>query len=130
MKNEYTIEMFYDGDCPLCVRETRFLQKLDRRQRIKFTNIAGPGFDPQDLGKSYTDLMAEIHGRLSDGRWVTGVEVFRRLYASVGLGPLVLITRLPLVRQLMDVGYKAFARNRLKLTGRCDNTCSLTASNQ
>lgn len=128
MKNKFTIEMFYDGDCPLCVRETSFLKKLDRRERIKFTNIAAPDFSSQVTGKSHADLMAEIHGRLPDGSWVTGVEVFRRLYTSVGFGPLVMITRLPLIRQLLNVGYKLFARNRLKLTGRCDSTCPLPAS--
>lgn len=130
MNNEFTIEMFYDGDCPLCMRETRFLQKLDRRQRIRFTNIADAYFDPAAIGKTHAELMAEIHGRLPDGSWVTGVEVFRRLYASVGLGPLVLLTRLPVIKQLMNVGYRLFARNRLQLTGRCDGTCTLPVPNQ
>jgi predicted DCC family thiol-disulfide oxidoreductase YuxK len=130
MNNEFTIEMFFDGDCPLCMRETRFLQKFDRGQRIRFTDIADPEFDPSSVGKTQGDLMAEIHGRLPDGSWVTGVEVFRRLYASIGLGPLVLLTRLPLIKQLMNVGYRWFARNRLRLTGRCDGTCSVAAPKQ
>jgi predicted DCC family thiol-disulfide oxidoreductase YuxK len=130
MSNDFTIEMFYDGDCPLCMRETRFLQKLDRRHRIRFANIAAPDFDPESVGKTHADLMAEIHGRLPDGTWITGVEVFRRLYASVGLGPLVQLTRLPFIKQLMNAGYRLFARNRLKLTGRCDGRCALPASKQ
>ena len=40
--------------------------------------------------------------------------------------PLVWLTRLPIVRQLLDLGYAAFARNRLRLTGRCTSACSLT----
>lgn len=130
MNNEFTIEMFYDGDCPLCMREMRFLWKLDRRQRIRFTNIADADFKPAAVGKTHADLMSEIHGRLPDGSWVTGVEVFRRLYASVGLGPLVLLTRLPVIKQLMNVGYRLFAQNRLKLTGRCDGTCTLPTPNR
>ena len=27
-------EVFYDGECPLCVREIRMLRRLDRRGRI------------------------------------------------------------------------------------------------
>jgi len=38
----------------------------------------------------------------------------------LGLGILVAPTRLPGVRQLLDVAYRWFARNRLRLTGRCD----------
>jgi len=69
--------------------------------------------------------MAQMHGRLPDGTWLQGVEVFRRLYAAVGFGPLVLLSRLPLISQLRDWGYAVFARNRLRLTGRCTATsCS------
>lgn len=75
--------MFYDGDCPLCMRETRMLSRMDRSQRILFTNIAAAEFDASSLGKRGEKLMAEIHGRLPDGTWVTGVEVFRRLYTAV-----------------------------------------------
>jgi predicted DCC family thiol-disulfide oxidoreductase YuxK len=79
MKSEFAIEMFYDGDCPLCVREQQLLHRLDRKQQIRFTDISAPEFDPSAAGKSLDDLMAEMHGRLPDGSWVTGVEVFRRL---------------------------------------------------
>ena len=46
-------------------------------------------------------------------------EVFRRLYAAVGSGPLVFLSRLPLISQVLDWSYAVFARNRLRLTGRC-----------
>ena len=59
----------------------------------------------------------------TDGTWVTGVEVFRRLYAAVGFGPVVRLTRLPLIKQMLNVGYTVFAKNRLKLTGRCTEEC-------
>ena len=65
--------------------------------------------------------MAEIHARLPDGSVIRGVEVFRRLYAAVGFGPLVALTRLPGISQLLDAAYGLFAKNRLRLTGRCDD---------
>jgi predicted DCC family thiol-disulfide oxidoreductase YuxK len=119
MSEPYRVEVFFDGDCPLCVREIDMLRKLDRRGRIRFTDIAARGFDPAAHGTTMDALMAEIHGRLPDGTWITGVEVFRQLYAAVGLGPAVAVTRLPGVRGALDVGYRLFAKNRLKLTGRC-----------
>ena len=51
-----------------------------------------------------------------------GVEVFRRLYTAIGLGPLVWATRLPIVSGLLDWGYRFFARNRLRWTGRCSDS--------
>ena len=106
----HKIEMFYDGDCPLCLRETRLLRRLDSKGRIGFINIAAEDFDASDVGKTQQKLMAEMHGRLSDGSWVTGVEVFRRLYAAVGFGWLVAPTRLPVIRTILDLGYQVFAK--------------------
>ena len=125
MKSSRTIEMFYDGHCPLCLRETRLLDRMDRHDRIRFTNIADSNFDAASVGKTQDELMTEMHGRLSDGSWVTGVEVFRRLYSAVGFGPIVMLTRLPIIKQLLNVGYDVFARNRLRLTGRCTENCGI-----
>ena len=118
------VEVFYDGDCPLCRREIKMLRRRDRAGRVRFTDLAAADFDPAtvvgpDGPLTRGRLMAEIHGRLPDGTLVTGVEVFRRLYAAVGLGWLAAATRLPIVRQLLDGLYAVFARNRLRLTGRC-----------
>ena len=116
----YHFEVFFDGDCPLCRREIDFLKRLDRKERVRFTDIAAEEFDPRRYGKVMSELMAEIHGRLPDGAWVTGVEVFRRLWAAIGYGWLVGPTRLPGVRHALDGAYRVFAKNRLRLTGRCN----------
>jgi predicted DCC family thiol-disulfide oxidoreductase YuxK len=119
-------EVFFDGECPLCIREIGLLRRLDRRGRIRFTDISSPAFDPSPLGVDAATLMARIHGRLPSGRLVEGVEVFRQLYAAVGLGPLVALTRLPGVSHLLDAAYAWFAKNRLRLTGRCTpETCAV-----
>lgn len=118
------VEVFFDGACPLCRREIETLRRWDRQQKIRFTDIAAPDFRPEELGKTREELMAEIHGRLPDGTWLKGVEVFRRLYAAVGFRAAVWISRLPGISQILDLGYAAFARNRLRLTGRChDQVC-------
>lgn len=120
------IEVFFDGGCPLCLREINFLKRRDRHGKIKFTDIDAPSFRPEICGKTYDELMARIYGRLPDGTWITGVEVFRRLYSAVGFGPLVMLTRLPVISQIMDLGYHVFAKNRLRLTGRCTaQSCSV-----
>lgn len=123
------VEVFFDGACPLCVREINFLKRRDKRQRVRFTDIADPSFDPDSLGLPWETFMAKIHGRLPDGRWIEGVEVFRRLYGAVGLGWLLAPTRVPGLKQLADLAYRVFARNRLRWTGRCDaNGCALPRS--
>jgi predicted DCC family thiol-disulfide oxidoreductase YuxK len=121
----HTVEVFYDGECPLCMREIRLLRWLDRKHRIRFTDIAAADFKATEFGKTPADFMDEIHGRLPDengtpGEWIIGVEVFRQLYAAVGFGWLVWPTRLPLISHFLDFGYQVFAKNRLRLTGRCN----------
>jgi predicted DCC family thiol-disulfide oxidoreductase YuxK len=116
---DWKIEVFYDGDCPLCRREIDMLRRLDRRHQIRFTNIATSEFRASDFGVSWDDLMSEIHGRLPDGTWVRGVEVFRKLYAAIGWTPVVWISRLPIIAGLLDRAYRLFARNRLRWTRRC-----------
>ena len=125
---DFDIEVFYDGGCPLCMREIRMLKGRDRRQRIRFVDIAADGFDAASVGLTWETLMDRIHCRLPDGTLVEGVEVFRRLYTAVGFGPLVALTRLPGITQLLNLAYHAFAKNRLRLTGRCvDGACELHA---
>jgi len=124
MNPQFEFSVFFDGECPLCVREIRMLQRLDREKKIEFVDISRPDWRPEELGLSMDELMKEIHGRLPDGTLVKGVEVFRRLYSAVGFSRSVAVSRLPIVRQGLDVAYRLFAKNRLRLTGRCvDDTC-------
>ncbi len=117
--SDFAVELFYDGDCPLCMREVRLMRRLDKAGVLRLTDLHTVGSDDVE-GRSFEALMARMHGRLRDGRWVTGVEVFRQAYAAVGFRRLVAISRLPGVRQLLDLAYHVFAKNRLRLTGRCD----------
>lgn len=126
MKPSWQIRVLYDGECPLCTREIRFLERCDRgRGRVDFEDIAAPAFDPTVYGLDTDALMARIHGVLPDGSVVEGLEVFRRVYAGVGLGWLVAPTRWPILRSVTELAYRVFASNRLRWTGRaprCEST--------
>lgn len=125
------LEVFFDGACPFCAREVSLLRCLDLRDRILFTDIAGSGFSPERAGVPLETLMARIHARLADGTLVDGVEVFRRIHDLLGFGPLVAVTRLPGLSHLLDAGYAWFARNRMRLAGRCeDGRCGLPGEPQ
>jgi predicted DCC family thiol-disulfide oxidoreductase YuxK len=124
--SDFDVEVFFDGDCPLCVREIELLRKLDKQtQRIRFTDIQAADFSPEGVGLSFPELMRRIHGRLPSGELIEGTEVFRRLYAAVGFRRAVAFSRWPGVSQLLDAGYSLFAKNRLRVTGRCtDEICN------
>ena len=98
------------------------LKRMDTRGKIKFTDIAAPEFEPSFYGTDLDTLMAEIHARRRDGKWIRGVEVFRQLYSAVGFGCLVDFSRLPILSQFIGLGYRVFAKNRLRIAGRCDSS--------
>lgn len=120
------LEVFFDGECPLCRREIDGLRRFDRRRAICFTDIAVPSFDAASHGRTRAELMGRIHARARDGEWITGVEVFRRMYEAIGLGALVGWTRVRPVDAVLGRAYLVFARNRLRWTGRpCEEgTCA------
>jgi predicted DCC family thiol-disulfide oxidoreductase YuxK len=118
-REQWQIRVLFDGECPLCRREIRMLERLDRgRGYIDLEDISQPGFDPAAYGLDGERVMAQIHGVLPDGSAIEGLEVFRRVYAAVGLGWLMAPTRWPLLRDVSEAGYRIFARNRLRWTGR------------
>ncbi len=125
-----SVEVFYDGDCPLCSREVAFLRGRARHGEIQWTDITAPGFDARSQGFTQAELMSEIRGRTSDGTHVSGVEVFRQIYAALGFTRLVSLSRLAPIDWVLRAAYRVFARNRLKLTGRCDSACSVTPHSQ
>lgn len=120
LASDFDVELFFDGDCPLCMREVRLLQRLDKHERLRLTDLTTASPE-QTQGRSHRELMERMHGRLPDGAWIDGVEVFRRAYAAVGFRWLVAATRIAGIRHLLDIAYTLFAKNRLRLTGRCDD---------
>lgn len=113
--NAWRFKLLYDGECPLCCREVRFLQKRNRNGWLAFEDIAAPGFDPTVYHTTREELMGFIHGVFPDGRIVKKVEVFREAYRAIGLGWLLAPTSWPGLRWLADCGYGWFARNRLSI---------------
>lgn len=116
------VTMFFDGACPICSREARFLMKRNRAGHIKFEDTSRPGFDPKAFGIP-TDTNRVIHGLLPDGTVIRGMEVFRAVYKAIGLGFLMAPTGWPILRPIFDAFYLIFAKNRMrigKLFGRCE----------
>ena len=106
-------EVFYDGQCPLCKREIDMIRRKDKHGRLKLIDIAAVNFQ-LPAGKDLHGMMKEIHGRNANGDYVVGVDVFREIYSRLGFGWLVKISRFPILRQALDVGYRIFAYLRFK----------------
>jgi predicted DCC family thiol-disulfide oxidoreductase YuxK len=124
------VQVFYDGACPLCSREVRHYRKRDREGRIDWIDIARPDFRPEDFGLDLQRLQQVMHARLPDGRVVTQVGAFVKIWEALPWSPftglLRLILKIPGMLALANLFYRAFARNRYRLTGRCTpESCTL-----
>ncbi|MGK7954763.1 MAG: thiol-disulfide oxidoreductase DCC family protein [Crocosphaera sp.] len=118
----WKVELLYDGDCPLCMREVRFLQKKDQgRGLVNLVDIADENYNPDDhFGVDYQSAMGRIHAILPDGTILTDIEAFRHVYEVLGMGWVYAITKLPIVGKVANWAYSIWAKLRLPLTGRPD----------
>ena len=128
--NLWRFKILYDGECPLCRREVRFLQSRNRRGHLAFEDITAPGFDPTVYHKTPYELMGAIHGVFPDGRVINKVAVFREAYRAVGLGWLLAPTGWPGLRWCANKFYEWFAPRRIaigRIFGRnCETgTCAI-----
>lgn len=112
------LAVFYDGDCPLCRREIDFVRDRDERNQLQLINISTADFEATPHGTTHDALMGQMHVRREDGEWVRGADAFREIYGTLGYRKLIGLSRLPILRTIIDWGYVLFARNRLWITGR------------
>ena len=130
-KSDWKIKLLYDGECPLCLKEVRFLKKRDAgRGLVAFVDIADDNYAPNENGGiDYETAMGRIHAVLPDGKVIRDVEVFRRVYEVLGMGWVYAITKVPIIGAIANSLYKIWAKFRLSLTGRPD-LATVVASRQ
>ncbi|MEC4818816.1 MAG: DUF393 domain-containing protein [Scytonema sp. PMC 1069.18] len=116
----WKIKLLYDGECPLCLREVNFLQRRDAgRGLVAFVDIADDNYRPEENGGiDFETAMGRIHAVLADGTVIKNVEVFRRVYETLGMGWIYAVTKLPIIGAIVDKLYGIWADWRLALTGR------------
>src|SRR5687768_9267264 len=100
--NERHFKLLYEGECPLCMGEVRWLKRCTGRGRLAFEDVSAAEFDPGQYGLTREELLREIHGVCPDGQMVRGMEVFRRAYKAVGLGWPLAPTGWPVLRWIFD----------------------------
>ena len=128
---DFKLTFLYDGACPLCLRETKFLKKKDSSKFIKFVDISNNYMPVNFKNISYSEAMSNLHGILSSGEIIYGVDVLAYSYELVGLGWIYYPTKLPIISNLIRFLYKYWAKYRLNLTGRgnleklCQSQCKI-----
>tara|TARA_A100001011_G_scaffold291235_1_gene302808 strand:+ start:911 stop:1255 length:345 start_codon:yes stop_codon:yes gene_type:complete len=95
-------KVYYDESCYVCSLEINAVRNRGESCGIEFVDISSPDF------KNSNDYESEMIGEF-DGRQTIGVETFREMYDKMGFSKSVYISRLPLIRNIVNIGYKIFA---------------------
>jgi predicted DCC family thiol-disulfide oxidoreductase YuxK len=119
------LNILYDSKCNVCKWEIDFLRKRDEQLhgsnhvRLKFTDLESEKYDEADPANGQIDYetgMKAIHGITPEGIVLVGVPVFEQAYQQVGLGWLFFMTKIPILKTVLDFGYDVFAKYRTRIT--------------
>ena len=87
MKTNFTehraINVYFDGDCPLCSREINFYKKQEGADSINWIDVTESNIDklPPDLDQE--SAMSRFHVITEKGNLVSGGEAFSSLWLSL-----------------------------------------------
>ncbi|WP_026009208.1 MULTISPECIES: thiol-disulfide oxidoreductase DCC family protein [unclassified Sphingomonas] len=113
MSEAELLTVWYDGGCPLCVREIAAMRRLDRRGRLCFVDVGDESVAcPINRG----DLLARFHVSDAHGRFFHGAAAFAAMWRAIPLfRPLGLAAQAPGMTWLLERFYRAFLRVRPRL---------------
>ena len=113
-RNTPAVTVWFDGGCPLCVREISLMRRLDRRQRIEFIDVTGDS-NVSACPLDRETLLARFHAREA-GQIVSGAEAFAAMWRAIPwLRPLGLIARNRVVLAVLEKLYGWFLLVRPRL---------------
>ena len=99
-------KVYYDESCYVCSLEINAVRKKGESCGIEFIDISSSEF--QHARADDRDYDTEMVGEF-DGEETVGIETFRKMYEKMGFHKSVFVTRLPLIRNIFDIGYWVFA---------------------
>jgi predicted DCC family thiol-disulfide oxidoreductase YuxK len=103
---------WYDGACPLCMREIALMRRLDKRSAITFIDVAEEDVScPIDR----TLLLARFHVS-ENGTLLSGAAAFAAMWRAIPLlRPIGLAARNPIILAVLERAYLLFLSIRPRL---------------
>jgi predicted DCC family thiol-disulfide oxidoreductase YuxK len=99
------VTVWYDSDCPMCIREISLMRRLDKRHRINFVEIQTAVGCP--IGTD--ELMKRFHAQERGEPIVSGAAAFAAMWRAVPvLRPLGLLARFRPVLWILERLYRGF----------------------
>lgn len=112
--NGKRVSVWFDGACPLCVREIALMRRLDRRRALDFIDVTDATRASCPIDRAA--LLARFHAREGDGPLLSGAAAFAAMWRAIPLlRPLGLLARSGLVLSLLEQLYLGFLKVRPRL---------------
>ena len=104
------LTVWYDGACPLCIREIALMRRLDKLQRIAFADVTEPStVCPLDRNL----MLARFHATTDQGETLSGAAAFAAMWREIPpLRPLGLMAQNRVVLALLERTYTLFLKVR------------------
>ena len=104
--------VWYDGACPLCIREIAFMRRIDSRRAIEFLDIA-PADAVCPLDREL--MLARFHAS-EDGVILSGAAAFAAMWRAIPLlKPLGFLARNAVILDILERLYLRFLKIRPRL---------------
>jgi len=121
----WDLSVYFDGACPLCIREVNYYQRHDPEGHIRWVDISAADFDAKREGLDPKRVHEVMHVKSYRGRVYTELDAFLAIWRVLPRQRkwrfLKIVVRMPGIHWLLTKLYRLFARNRYRLTGRCHN---------
>jgi predicted DCC family thiol-disulfide oxidoreductase YuxK len=106
------VTVWYDGACPLCLREIAAMRRLDKMRAIEFIDVMDPEAEcPIDR----SELLKRFHAR-ENGVLVSGAAAFAAMWRAIPLlRPLGLMAQSKLGLSVLEWLYIGFLRARPRI---------------
>lgn len=111
--------ILYDASCGICCRSASLLENALVKRGFVIAALQEE-WVRKKLDVPPEMLLADMRILLTDGTHLAGAEAYRYAMRRIGWAlPLYYFSVLPIGRQMFDFAYRAFARNRQKISAAC-----------
>ena len=113
------IDVFYDGNCPLCSAEMDAIASMNRDGALRLIDCAAANFDRSTYaaeGITHQAMMDAIHIRDATGQWWQGPDAFAHIYSQVDMKRIAQFWGSSTLRPITKRLYPFIAKNRHHLS--------------
>ena len=112
--------VFYDGECQLCINNTRRFEKLLRRQNFELATLQTP-WVRERLGLKPDSKLTEMVLQTSDGQIFGGADGIAQIARRIWWAwPLFALAQIPGIHFIFRAIYRRVASNRHCMGGKCE----------